>query len=325
MDRNLDYTLLYRVAKAYFLDQRTQQEIADVENFSRSQISRLLKKALDERLVQYTLAFPTEVNEAKLSAELCRVLGIERVVLVPSFYRDYRRADSEEVNKNLALGAGERMEELLGNARTVGLGWGRVMYNTSLYIRTPEQMVPGREFVPLIGFSGNRNPALQINTIVDRFGERFHADRMYVNMSSLQASGTFSGITEGLDGGVEAKWSQLDAAVIGIGGSPVQNKNLIVEFPKSYKNQIQISGAVGDILSQFFYSDGRILELDSNYRLFALNIQRLHHISNVIALAAGAEKVAPICAAAKMGCIKTLVTDYNTAKIIINQKGEILQ
>ena len=29
MDRNLDYTLLYRVAKAYFKDKKTQQEIAN--------------------------------------------------------------------------------------------------------------------------------------------------------------------------------------------------------------------------------------------------------------------------------------------------------
>ena len=36
MDRNLDYTLLYRVAKAYFQEPRTQQEIADVENFVHS-------------------------------------------------------------------------------------------------------------------------------------------------------------------------------------------------------------------------------------------------------------------------------------------------
>ena len=70
MDRNLDYTLLYRVAKAYYLDQKTQQEIADVENFSRSQISRILKKALDEGLVTYSLNFPAVVDEATMAVAL---------------------------------------------------------------------------------------------------------------------------------------------------------------------------------------------------------------------------------------------------------------
>ena len=36
MDRNLDYTLLYRVAKAYYLDQKTQQEIASYLGMQRS-------------------------------------------------------------------------------------------------------------------------------------------------------------------------------------------------------------------------------------------------------------------------------------------------
>ena len=91
MDRHIDYTLLYRVAKAYFLDGRTQQEIADIENFSRSQISRILKKALDENLVSYRLNFPSDVNEAELSQALREHLGLERVVnfFVMVFYLVY--------------------------------------------------------------------------------------------------------------------------------------------------------------------------------------------------------------------------------------------
>ena len=46
MERNIDYTLLYRVAKAYYVDKKTQQEIADVENFSRSQGGSKMKEIL---------------------------------------------------------------------------------------------------------------------------------------------------------------------------------------------------------------------------------------------------------------------------------------
>ena len=325
MDRNLDYTLLYRVAKAYFNDQKTQQEIADVENFSRSQISRLLKKALDERLVRYTLAFPTEIDEAELSKRLSEALNIRKVVLVPSFYRDYPMADREEISKNLALGAADRLGDLLGDARTVGLGWGRAMYNASLHVRSSPKTVRGREFVPLIGLSGDHNPMLQINTIVDRFGERFHADRFYVNLQSLQSQGALVPESAAYPGNLLEKWSRLDAVVIGIGAAPANNKNLIAEFPGAYKKQLKNSGTVGDILSQFFYEDGRTLELDSKFSLLALDIEKLRDVPNVIAIAAGAEKILPICVAAKMGYIKTLVTDYDTAKIILKQKGENLQ
>lgn len=320
MDRNLDYTLLYRVAKAYYKDKKTQQEIAEVENFSRSQISRLLKRAQDEELVTYTLNFPCEVDEQALSKQLQDYLGLDRLVLIPSFYHSHQKASSNEQCKNLALGAADKLADLLGDAKNIGVGWGRTLYNASLYVR-PQQIVKGRTFVPLIGLSGDNNPVLQVNTIVDRFGERFHAERKYVNLQSLLPRDLFISRDQSSISGLQAKWKELDAAIVGIGGAPVHMKNLISEFPKHYKKQIQSSGTVGDILSQFFYEDGRIFDLDTHYRLLALDIDALRGIPNVIAMATGQEKCHPIRVAAKLGYIKTLITDYDTANRILNDKG----
>ena len=324
MDRNIDYTLLYRVAKAYFVDQRTQQEIADIENFSRSQISRILKKAFEENLVSYSLNFPTDVDQEALSAQLCEKLGLERVVLIPSFYGQDAQINAEEISKNLALGIADRLAELIGEAKKVGIGWGRTMYNASLFVQPPQKIIRGRTFIPLIGLSGDNSPSLQINTIVDRFGERFRAERHYINMASLQPSAVVgTRDTDALKSLLD-HWNSLDAAVISIGGPPASNKNLIMEYPRAYKKQLQASGTVGDILSQFFYEDGRSLDLDSSFRLLSLDIRHLPKIKNVIALAAGPDKVIPICTAAKMNYMKTLVTDYDTGIKLLNYKGDHL-
>lgn len=316
MDRNLDYTLLYRVAKAYYKDQKTQQEIADVENFSRSQISRLLKRALEEELVTYTLNFPCEVDEDALSQRLCEELGLEKVVLIPSFYREAKKTSNDEICKNLTLGGSDKLSELLGDAKNVGVGWGRTVYNASLYVR-PTRIVKGRTFLPLIGLSGDNNPMLQVNTIVDRFGERFHADRKYVNLMSLQTYDSLRPNEKAALNALQAKWKELDAAIIGIGGAPTTAKTLLSEFPRYYKKQIQNSGTAGDILSQFFYEDGRKFHLDTQYRLLAMPLEDLRNVKNVIALAAGYDKCGPIRAAAKLGYIKTLITDYDTANGIL--------
>lgn len=322
MDRNMDYTLLYRVTKAYFKDKKTQQEISEVENFSRSQISRLLKKAQEEELVTYELNFPSDTDEEAMAEELRSLLGLERVVLIPSYYGLQQQEVSEkEVCKNLALGAGEKLAELLGDAKTVGLGWGRTMYNTSLYVRPAARPVRGRVFVPLIGLSGDNNPMLQINTIVDRFGERFHAERHYINMQSLQPTESMPVYDQNALKHLFARWDELDAAVVSIGAPPAGNKTLISEFPKNYKKQLQSSGTIGDILSQFFYEDGKIFDLDARFRLLAMDIERLRAVPNVIAIASGADKCRGICVAAKLGFIKTLVTDYDTAEMILNSEG----
>ncbi len=321
MERNSDYTLLYRIAKAYYSDKKTQQEIADVENFSRSQISRLLQKALDEEIVTYQVKVPSSIDEQALSQQLCQHLKIERVVLIPSFYQDHTKVSSDDVTKNLTLGASEKIPQLLGDCKNIGVGWGNAVYNTALYLPTIHDSIQ-RTFVPLIGLSGDNNPALQINTIVDRFGERFFAERNYINLQSLQKK---SAITEGALEPARAtmeKWMELDAAIIGIGCAPANAKTMISEFSPLYRKQVQTSGTVGDILSHFFYQDGRVFDMDQQYNLLAFDINKLTSVKNVIAIAAGWNKCIPIQVAARLGYIKTLVTDFDTARAILNNEHD---
>lgn len=322
MDAELDYTLLYRVAKAYYEDNLTQQEIADVENFSRPQISRLLKKVTEERLVTYQLNFPARIEEQDAAQRLCALLGLEQAVLIPSFYGGQRSVTPEKISNNLALGVAGKLEGLLGDARNVGLGWGRTLYNTALHIRAPQHAVRGRMFLPLIGLSGDRNPALQINTIVDRFGERYHAERHYVNLCSFRTEEILSDYDRSIVELLHEKWAKVDAAIIGIGGPPAENPTLISEFPRRYKKQIYASGSVGDILSQFFCEDGRVLEPDESCQLLAMKLEQLRGVPRVIAVAAGPEKCAAIRTAARLGYFKTLVTDYDTAALLIEEEKE---
>ena len=320
MGKKVDYTLLYRISKAYYLDKKTQQEIADVENFSRPQISRLLKKALEDELVTYTLNFPNALDEQMLSRQLREQLKLEQVILIPSFYSNAGAVDNHEISKNLALGAAGILPKLLEDAKIIGVGWGRSLYHASLHIEM-QKPLRGRMVLPLIGSVGDTNPSLQINTIVDRFGEQLHAERKYLNLETLQRRNVDEGYIQRTAGNVLCRWKELDAAIIGIGGSPANPKNLISEYPASYKQRIRSSGTVGDILSQFLYADGQILEPSPGMRLMAYDIRDLPKVKNVIALAAGDDKVAPICVAAQMGYIKTLITDYNTATSIL-RKGE---
>lgn len=321
MEKNMDYTLMYRVAKAYYIDQRTQQEIADVENFSRSQVSRLLKRALEERLVTYKMDFPGLLDEAALADQLKERLHLDRVVLVPSFFTDYAQVSNRVICKNLAMGAAEKLPDILEDAEVVGVGWGRSVYTTSLNLK-PQKPVPKQLFVPLIGYLGDSNPALQINTIVDRFGQCFNAARKYINFPSLQILQSYDPKSSPLRALYE-KWETLDAAIVGIGAAPANDPSLLKEFPAAYRKKVLDSTARGDILAQFFTADGGLIHIDdstSNVHLMALELEKLKQVPNVIGMAAGTEKCQAITIAAKMGYIKTLITDYNTAQTIIDTK-----
>ena len=96
MGKKVDYTLVYRISKAYYLDKKTQQEIADVENFSRPQISRLLKKALEDELVTYTLNFPNALDEQMLSRQLREQLKLEQAALDAASKEDAEEEPADE-------------------------------------------------------------------------------------------------------------------------------------------------------------------------------------------------------------------------------------
>lgn len=319
MKKPSDLTLLYRIAKYYYMERRTQQEIADIENISRSQISRLLARAMDEGIVSYKVELPIEMDVCSMHSELEELLNLKRVILIPSQYNGKGVFQDEEQNRNLAVGAADYLNDLLIDSKVIGVGWGRTMYLTSQYLHY-KHMSKDVTVVPLVGASGDRNPNLQINTIVDRFSEHINAERIYVNSLALsQSKYQRSPYEESMLQSLIEYWEMLDSAVIGIGAPPSVSKTMIYEFSEDYVKTIKSSRAIGDILSQFYYKNGKLLELPEEYQLLAYDIERLKALPNVIAIAAGNRKVDSIITAAKMGIIKTLITDYDTAKEILEK------
>ena len=319
MRKPSDSTLLYRIAKHYYIDRKSQQEIADLENISRSQISRLLSRAIDEGIVTYNISLPDQENFSNLNLEVMCALNLRNVILIPSHFEDTKSVDEHDQTKNLALGAAEHINELIKPYKNVGIGWGKSIYLTSLYLsRNGNDSLS--TFVPLIGISGDRNPYLQINSIVDRFSEKLNGDRIYINLLALNNS--FESYTEYEKRNLEhlkEYWDNLDVAIIGIGNPPIIAKTLIYEFSPDYLKKIRSSKAVGDILSHFYFNNGKVLNLEMSYSLVAYKIDKLKEMKEVIAIAAGESKVEAIIAAANARYFKTLITDYDTAQAIMDR------
>ena len=67
MTPNYDQLTILRIAKCYYLDGLSQQEIADKENIHRSQISRILKLARELGYVQIRICSPESVTADALA------------------------------------------------------------------------------------------------------------------------------------------------------------------------------------------------------------------------------------------------------------------
>lgn len=268
-----DISTIYRIARYYYADGLSQEEIAAKEGFSRSQISRLLEKAKSMGMVRITLVPPESRQSEELSEILAEMMGLKSVLVVPIA----KTANRDEIVGAIATRAADFLGELLPSFNVVGIGWGKTVYETSMLLsRHVGQSDYDRQsnynqksnhggqskrpfFVPLIGLSGDTNPNLQINTIIDRFSSSFQSKGLFINLSSVREKGrALSNIEEHRIQALQEYWKQVEAAVVGLGTPPAFSINILDELPEKYKEELKKSSSCADILAQFFDENGTL-------------------------------------------------------------------
>ena len=305
-----DASTIYRIARSYYAEGLSQEEIGAKEGFSRSQISRLIERAREMGIVKISIQPPSTRAGEELSQLIRTGLGLKSVLVVPV----RKDASAEDIVLAIATQAADRLSDLLADFDVVGLGWGHSVYRTAeLLPRTAGK--GGRPFfVPLIGTSGDDNPDLQINTIIDRFGTAFRSKGYFINIPSVRERGSpLSQMERQRVAMLEERWKAVQAAVFGLGQPPSESAELIYELPREYKEELKRSSSCGDILAHFFDGEGKLFEAEHGYDLLAFDIAKLGKIERAICLAGGPNKGRGILAACRACYLTDLITDELTA------------
>ena len=313
MPRNrTDMMQMYRIAKMYYMDCLTQAQIAAAENISRSQISRLLDQARSRGIVEITVRMPGRISLNELRENILRELKLKDMAIAPMS----DTAEDEDVVETIATAAAAFLPKELKSCRTVGVGWGRTVYRMSCVL-SHRGAESEKLFVPLIGVSGTDNPALQVNAILDRMGERFRAHTYFTNVPAFRESeSSLSELDKKRLSQLHRYWDELDAAIVGVGSMPLTRSFFVSELPAQFSDQFRKEQAVGDVLSQFFRSDGSLIPDIPGYERVAYDASLLRQVRKVICLAGGRDKVPALIAAARAGYFNMLVTDSVTAEAI---------
>lgn len=309
-----DMMQMYRIAKMYYMDAMTQEQIAAVENISRSQISRLLEQARHKGIVEITVRMPERISLNELRDDLIRELQLKDMVIAPL----QENTTEEETIEAISAAAASFLPKELKNCRTVGVGWGRTVYRMScvLSYRGAESE---KLFVPLIGVSGTDNPALQVNAILDRLGERLRAHTYFVNAPAFRENTVvLSDLERKRLLQLRRYWDDLDAAIVGLGAPPGTKRFFVTEVPSRFSNWFKSEKAIGDVLSQFYRADGSLIQEVPGFERNAFDITALKQVPKVICLAGGRDKVPALIAGSRAGFYNMLVTDSVTAEAIHN-------
>lgn len=305
-----DWALLYRISQNYYINEYSQNDIASMENISRPQISRLLKRAREIGIVDIRVSLPESHTLEDLENKVANYFGLEKVVVAQS------HEDSRQNDLSLYFTAANYLKDVLPKFKNIGIGWGRTMYNVSLNISYKgdcEYMT----FYSIVGSSGTNNPFLQVNNITDRFAERFSSKVCYNNSLTFSLKKSLDNVALERLKQLKNSWSDLDAIVFGIGGKNTTDKLYIDEIPIEIYNHGLKDEIVGDILGNFFLEDASELSFPQEYELLSMDFDEIKKNKCTICIMNGYEKVDAVIIALKNKLIKNLITDENTIKHII--------
>ena len=121
------HNLLVRVARLYYLCGLTHQQIAAREGMSRIKVTRLLKEAVERKIVEFNIKDPL-VTTLELEEELQRAFGLRRVILTPT---PAQEADYYDI---LGRFAADCLQRELKNGLHIGIGWGRTLNGMLPYL-----------------------------------------------------------------------------------------------------------------------------------------------------------------------------------------------
>lgn len=310
--------LLYKIAKAYYEDNLTQEEIGKLFGVSRIKVSRLLQQARDERIVQVTIIPPAESN-VELERELAARYQLDEAVIVtPSSY------DKTILTRELGPATVDYLLRCLQGDEVLSISWGTTLL--SVIEALSVQSWPEMKIVQMLGGLGRPESETYGADLVHRMALAFNAKPRLISAPGIVTSKL---VRDALldDPQIASTLSlaaQADVALVGIGrptpDSVVMQSGILTEAEFA---ELQAYGAVGDIALRFFDADGRPIQHEICDRMIGLDLDQIRKIPRVIGAAGGEAKVEVIRAALRGKLINVLVTDERTALSLLEDTSNI--
>lgn len=302
MPLDYDHALMTKVVWCYYMEDMTQQAIADHLNITRMRVIKLLERARREKLIRFTLR-EDAFHQMEAHNKLAELYDLQYIILVPSV--------SNDINLTVAKAAAMYLGDHMGDGDFINIGFGDTTAKTLNNLYIPDNMS-----ISLVSLTGG----------VKHYTSGPQSGVTKANMYIVPAP--FIASTPEFASAIKKETSVKDIfnlsslakfTVVGIGGL-TENATVVKEGNMSTSDLLRLKAdsAVGDILGYFVNKEGQSIDCDIYDRLISTSPDKLKEFPNVIAVAGGIEKAEAIDAVLRTGCINILIIDEDTANAIID-------
>lgn len=312
--------LLATVASLYYKLNQSQAEIADRFGVSTSKISRMLKEARDNGIVEIRIHMPIP-RDIALEQELCATFRL-RDALVLQTGSDVSEDELLAAVGQLAAGYLHRMIPSLAAGASIGVAWGTSVHAAiNVLNEMPDFQIDVVQLMGGVGYHAVDSPDIARTLAVKLGGRHFdlHAPVLVEQAASRDILLGEPAVREGL---MRARMVKL--AVAGIGAVQEKASSFMRAglLTRGDLATLRGQGAVGEMVGHFYKIDGTIEGIEINHRIIGLELDELRRVPHSLAVARGSSKVEAIIGALRGRFVTVLATDDVTARAVLTSYQE---
>ncbi len=312
MDKHSRTERLVNIARLYYEEDKTQNEIAKQYGISRPMVSRLLKEAKAEGIVSIRIQVPERVTSRgdTWMEGLRRSFGICGGAVVPDGSQDL------ETNAAVAEAALGYLESL--GQEHLGIGWGHIIGDLVSKVERNDQPVSvGRTICPLIGNGGVGLKNYHSNELVRVLAEYSGAEPQFIYTPACMLSEQELKLTRELENyrTVYQAWECLDVALVNIGNFPS-----VPDFASEarYGDLLVKQKAVGRILNYFVDGQGHIIHSDTDYAI-QIPLELLGRVRHVVGICSANTKPKALNGVLHSGYVNHIIAPEHVVKAVLQE------
>jgi deoxyribonucleoside regulator len=310
-----DQFLLAEGAQLYYGKDFTQERIAQRIGVSRSNVSRMLKEARRQGMVEIKIHSPLR-TVPDLQEELVSRLGLRECLVLAALEGDSRIF--EDTVTQVAALAARYLRENIAEGDIIGLGWGRSVHRVvnNRFLREERDVtvvqVMGSIGAFIAEFDGIATTA-RLASVLGASAHYLH-DPMLVTDAAVRA-----GLLRDPHIRKTLEVARQADIVVSSVGTPGQEHG---QYRTGYLSEadldyIRAQGAVGDICGSYYASDGSLVPLEMNERSISISSEELKRIPTRIGVSSGEKKPIANIGAARSDLLDVLITDEYTASSML--------
>jgi deoxyribonucleoside regulator len=300
--------LMVMVAKMYYYEHLSQEEIAAKIHLSRPSVSRMLSACEAEGIVQIRIDDASTLG-MELSQSIKERYGLKEVIVVPQG----RNPDEDKLRAGTA--AAEYLGKNLKSSMLVGIAWGTTIYNMVRAI-VPNTQIKA-DVIQLVGGVGNVTTDTDAASMTMALARALNGDSLLLQAPLMVQTKILRDLLME-EPHVKAhyeKFSHVDIAIVGLGSTQPELSAQYRSGHITYEDTQRLirEGAVGDICGSYIDIEGRSCHTSLSDRMIAITLEQMKNIPVVIGVATGEKKADIITGALRGRYIDVLITNEPAA------------